>query len=127
MARLGKRKRNMHEKDFKDGVYYLKKLLCEQGLYNKTMNCKWIIPLSKLLSEYGVCKDFWYNTYSQGRLKRIRGCETLNDLFHRYETYLFDWYSTEQGHSYWERIAMELMRKYGTNEKLNKLCKLIEQ
>jgi hypothetical protein len=127
MARLGKRKRSMHEKDFKDGVYYLKKLLCEQGLYNKTMNCKWIIPLSKLLSEYGVCKDFWYNTYLQGRLEKIRECETINDLFHYYKTYLFDWCSTEQGHSYWERIAMELMMKYGTYEKLNKLCKLIEQ
>lgn len=127
MARLGKRKRNMHEKDFKDGVYYLKKLLCEQGLYYKTMNCRWIIPLSKLLSEYGACKNFWYNTYSQGRLNRIRDCKVLHDLFHTHETYLFDWRSTEQGHHWWERTAMELMSKYGTSGELNNLGKLIEQ
>jgi hypothetical protein len=95
----------MHEKDFKEGIDFLKKTSSKVGLYSNISNCRWIIPLSKILSEYEACKEFWVNTYLQNNIIRISKCVKISDIFHGYGVYLFEWERTPQGHLYWANIA----------------------
>ena len=104
-------KRVPNERDFKEGILFLKKEASRLGLYFSISNCRWIVPLSRILSERNNCKRFWENTCAQGNIPRIPKCVLKNDIFYGDGKYLFEWVRTPQGHEYWCRVADEIISK----------------
>jgi hypothetical protein len=106
-----RKKRVPNERDFKEGILFLKKEASKLGLYISISNCQWIVPLSRILSEGGNCKIFWVNTCAQGNIPRIPKCVLMNDIFYGDGKYLFNWVRTPQGHEYWCGVADEIISK----------------
>ena len=110
--------------DFIKGINLLRSKASSIGIkqYFSISPCKWVIPLSMMLSEYDCCYKFWENVASQNRLLRIPCCITLGDIFFGSNN-LFGWRLTSQGYDYWFNICTILFERYpsGGNTSLNQL------
>lgn len=92
--------------DYKRGMKFLLEKSKESNINIRKL---WWIPiLSKHLSEYDMCYNFWFNTYAQDRIKRIPLASCPHDLFHTSGICLFNWSITEEGHDAWSELKTKL-------------------
>ena len=112
-------------KDLVEGVNFLKKSASSLGLdgYFSIVLCKWIIPFSMYLSEYGSCHKFWENVVKQDRLEKIPYCVDFTDLFYG-QNNLFLWEKTEEGFNYWENIIHKMYKELQLSGKGTKLVNI---
>ena len=111
------------DEDFIKGMSLLRKNVSSLGLdaYFSLSTCKWIVPLSRILSNYRCCYLFWKNASEQNRLKSIKSCETIDDLFFS-DNYIFIWGGTCEGYIYWHNIFYELLNKFQLTENTYLKC-----
>ena len=103
-----------NKKDYQDGIKMLKKFLYKNHLYmayyDISNKYKWIFKLSKILSDFGLCKIFWERTIEQNRIKQIYICKTIEDVF--YNEYFFIWEKTKEGHKFWYKYSNKVIDKF---------------
>lgn len=89
----------IYNDDYKKGM----KLLiteCKKN-YIDYHKLRWLIKFNKMLSKNNICYKFWNNVVSQGRLKRIEICQSVENMVYGEETCLFAWGCTKEGSDFW--------------------------
>ena len=85
--------------DYIKGMRLLLKGAKEQGVNIRKV--QWIPHVSKMLSEHNLCYKFWYNTYSQNRIKYLLRCKTWYDLIYNTDVCAFLWILTYERPTFW--------------------------
>lgn len=90
--------------DYKKGMRFLLQKCKESGINIRTV--EWVPIYSSFLSERDSCYKFWFNVWEQGRLHKIKECDTLNDIALDCSKLLFYWCDTREGDDYWKRVLL---------------------
>ena len=112
--------------DYKRGMRLLKEETVRLGLYGYISSYKWISRISWVLTKFGACEKFWYNTCIQGRARNIIECKTVYDLFWGDNVYLFQWDKTDEDYDFWSNIARDICNRYGYDSYMSVLSDVSE-
>ena len=103
-----------NKNDYQDGMKMLKKFLYKNHLYTKYYDIsnkyKWIFKLSKILSDFGLCKIFWERAIEQNAINRIHICKVIEDVF--YDKYFLLYEETKEGEEFWLKHSDKIINKF---------------